>query len=253
MKLFFAILFISQSALAWGPIGHRVVGEIAQKRLNPSVAKKVAEILENRTLADVSTWADLMRSDPVWKKAGPWHYVNIEDGKKYKDRAPFKGGDVIWAIEHFSAVLNNEKSSTKDKKEALSFIVHFYGDIHQPLHVSRRSDYGGNKIALKWFGKKTNLHEVWDEKIIELEQLSYTEYVDYIDKSNHENEKNWAKEPLMTWVQESFDMRPLVYDLPKKFEANWEYQYRFKTHHALNERLLKAGIRLAFWLNENLK
>ncbi len=254
MKFFCALsLFALNSAFAWGPIGHRVVGEIASRRLTPEVTKKVTLILEGQTLADVSTWADLIRSDPSWKKASPWHYVNIEDGKKYKDRPPYQGGDVIWSVEHFAKILKDQSSTAQERKEALSFLVHFVGDLHQPLHVSRQKDLGGNTIKMKWFGESTNLHEIWDEKLIELEQMSFREYADFIDKGPHSLEPQWAQAPLMTWVQESMELRPLVYDYPKNVKEKWEYDYRFKTYKAMNERLLKAGVRLAQWLNENLK
>ncbi len=252
MKCLWLLSLITlNAAYAWGPIGHRVVGEIAQQRLKPEVAKKVSEILEKRTLPDVANWADLIRSDPAWKKASPWHYVSIEDSKKYKDIAPVKEGDVIWAVEHFSEVLKNKKSTPKDLREAISFLVHFIGDLHQPLHVGRKADLGGNTISLKWFGKKTNLHEIWDEKIIELEQLSYTEYAAFLERSIEIN-KSWEKDPLMTWIAESQALRPLVYDFPAKPARYWEYEYRFKTHKILNERLMQAGIRLASVLNEIL-
>jgi hypothetical protein len=252
VKIFCALsLFALNSAFAWGPIGHRVVGEIAQKRLKPEVAKTIHKILEGQNLADVSNWADLIRSDPAWKKASPWHYVSIEDKQKYKDTAPVKEGDVIWAVEHFSEVLKNTQSSAHEKKEALCFLVHFVGDLHQPLHVGRKADLGGNTIALRWFGKKTNLHEVWDEKIIELEQLSFTEYAAFIERSIVTKE-SWEKDPLMTWIEESQALRPLVYDFPAKPPRYWEYEYRFKTHQILNERLMQAGIRLAAVLNSAL-
>ena len=73
MKKLLFLFFISHGALAWGPIGHRVVGEIAQKRLKPEIAQKVSEILNRQTLPDVANWADLIRSDPQWIKASPWH------------------------------------------------------------------------------------------------------------------------------------------------------------------------------------
>lgn len=241
-------LFFLDSAFAWGPIGHRIVGEIAQKRLKPAAAQQVEQILSAETLADVANWADLIRSDPAWKKASPWHYVSIEDKKNYRDTPPVKEGDVIWAVEHFSEVLKEKKSSAQQKREALSFLVHFIGDLHQPLHVGRKADLGGNRISLKWFGKKTNLHEIWDEKIIELEQLSSTEYAAFLER-RIQIKKSWEEDPPMTWIQESQALRPLVYDFPAKPPRYWEYEYRFKTHQVLNERLMQAGVRLSAVLN----
>ena len=95
----------------------------------------------------------------------------------------------------------------------------------------------------------TNLHAIWDEKIIELQKLSYTEYVAFIARSPDDLIKTWQTKELLDWASESMALRPLVYDLPKKQNKNWEYQYSYKTLKALNQRLEQAGHRLAAVLN----
>ena len=248
MKFFFATILLSTQALAWGPVGHRVVAEIAQRRLKPDSAKLVSQILNQQSLPDVANWADLVRSDPAWKRASPWHYVSIEDNKQYRDIPPVKEGDVIWAIENFQEVLKRKASTLQEKREALSFLVHFIGDLHQPLHVGRKADMGGNTIRLKWFGRRTNLHEVWDDKMIEMEELSYTEYASMLERTV-KLDAAWEKDTLMNWVSESQSLRSQVYDFPKEPTRGWEYEYRFKNAPQMHQRLMQAGVRLAALLN----
>ncbi len=247
-------LSLSTKVRAWGTIGHRVVGKLAEDRLSETSKKKVRELLGRETLADVANWPDWIKSDPAWKHAGPWHYMSIADGQKLKSFKHGPQGDIYEAIQRFTKELKDQKLPKEKRREALAFLVHLIGDVHMPLHVGRGDDAGGNKIELKWFGKRTNLHEIWDEKIIEMERMSYSDYAAWVDKASAEEEKVWRKEPLEKWLEESQSLRPLVYDYPKTkpLPRYWEYEYRYKTYKTLNERLLKAGVRLAAWLEENL-
>lgn len=250
MKHLILLFCFSTSAFAFGPIGHRVVAEIAQQKLSPKKLQIINEIIAPDKLPDLANWPDMIRSDPAWRKASPWHYVSIEDKETYAKSKKNPEGDVITAIQNFKKVVTNKKSTKAQKKEAIAFLTHFIGDLHQPLHVGRASDRGGNTITLKWFGRKTNLHEIWDDKMIEMEQLSYTEYVLMINKADPKLESQWAKDSLMTWIEESQKLRPLVYSYPAKATKYWEYEYRYKMQNILNERLLKAGIRLAATLED---
>lgn len=247
----FFILSYAWSALAWGPTGHRVVAKIASVNLTQKASKAVYEILgKQETLEMAATWPDFVRSDDKYAKSYPWHYVSIDDPKKgydIKKRNP--EGDVIWAIEHFIQELKRDDLTAEQKREPLRYLIHFVGDIHQPLHVGLTQDRGGNSIPLKWFGKKSNLHEIWDEKLIELQKLSYTEYVGFIDRTPRDEAAKWATDDIKVWARESMELRPLVYSYPKKREKYWEYQYNYKVIHELNKRLEMAGHRLAYVLN----
>lgn len=254
MKFLWMALFFSTSVLAWGPIGHRVVAQLAEARLSPVARAKIKVLLGKQTLADVANWPDLIRSDPKWEHAAPWHYVTVEDGKSYDPKSVSKQGDVIEAIERFTRYLADPKYPQDKKAEAVKFLVHFVGDIHQPLHVGRGEDHGGNMIALDWFGREVNLHTIWDEKIIQMEELSYTEYVRLIDKATAADEKEWASTPLIGWAEESMALRPQVYEYPEKREPKkWEFVYLFKNQPTINHRLLQAGVRLAALFNHVFK
>ncbi len=247
-----ALLLSAAPVWAWGPLGHRIVGQLAENRLSPAAKDKLRAILGKETLADVANWPDFVRSDPAWKKADPWHYVSVEDGKKYGDKRPSPDGDVLVAMKTFREVVTDPKAPVTKRRDAVAFLVHFVGDVHQPLHVGRAGDRGGNTIELRWLGEKTNLHWIWDSKLLEVEQMSYSDYVRFIDKASPEQEKAWAEVPVSGWTQEAMALRPLVYGFPTKPRAGWEWAYRFKALPVAHEQLLKAGVRLAAMLEQAL-
>ena len=158
-----AALVTPSSAFAWGKTGHRVVAAIADTQLSGLARAHIREILgPGETLDDAANWPDEMRSDPAifWQRtASPWHYVTL-NGITY-DHAPPEG-DALEALNHFRAVLQDPKASLADKQMALRFVIHIVGDLHQPLHVGKCCDKGGNNVKVTWFGKPTNLHAVWD-------------------------------------------------------------------------------------------
>ncbi len=127
-------------------------------------------------------------------------------------------------------------------------LIHLVGDVHQPLHVGNGTDRGGNDVKVTYFWKSSNLHSVWDTGMIDGQNLSYTEYVAWIDHTSDAQITQWKNDDLMVWVKESISLRPQVYDLPESKEIN--YRYNYNNIAAANERLLKAGVRLAGLLEE---
>lgn len=256
-SIIIALVVLSvRSAFAWGPIGHRVVGKIAELHLNSKTALKVKEILGDETLASVANWADFIKSDPNWKKANSWHYVSIPDGKSYEKIEKSKDGDVVWAIEKFSKVLSDKKATKENKAEAIKFLVHFVGDVHQPLHVGHVHDRGGNDVKINWFKEETNLHAVWDESLIDMQKLSYTEIVEFINHPTKEEIKKWQEQDIKDWLKESIALRDSVYDIVKnkdQYKKYGEYLYNYKNIENLNHRMLQAGVRLAGVIEKNLK
>ena len=181
MKARFLIVVVAlglapSPGFAWGKTGHRVVAAIADTQLSGLSRANVEEILgPGESLDEAANWPDEMRSAPgdFWRKtATPWHYVTL-NGIMY-DHAPPEG-DALEALNHFSAVLRDPNASREDKQTALRFVVHLVGDLHQPLHVGKCCDKGGNDVKVTWFGKPTNLHAVWDSMLVDDEQLSFTE------------------------------------------------------------------------------
>jgi hypothetical protein len=245
-SLALALALSPASAFAWGPIGHRVVGRIAERHLTEAAARGVAAILGSESLVQAATWPDEIRSDPAWKRAEPWHFVSIEDDETYETASKSAGGDVVEAIGRFTGVLQDTTAGAGKKAEALRFLVHLVGDVHQPLHVGRRADAGGNDVAVAWFKEDTNLHAVWDEKIIESEKLSFSELAELIDHPTQTEIRTWQGTGVLGWTQESMAVRARVYEIGDK---KLGYLYAYQNGPLVRRRLLQAGVRLAGILN----
>jgi hypothetical protein len=154
-------------AHAWGAQGHRVIATLAEKELTPAARKEVKRLLAmepGQTLVSISTWADEHRSEP----SRPWHYVNLpRTSCAYKaQRDCADGRCVVAAIQTQIKVL---ASSAPDEERliALKYLVHFAGDVHQPLHAGFQDDKGGNTYQLQAFKHGSNLHALWDTGLIE--------------------------------------------------------------------------------------
>ncbi len=240
----------------WGANGHRIVGQIAENHLSKQAAKAVADLIEPEGLAQVSTWADEIRSDPKWSFAAPWHYITVEDNETY-DRLPDTHRNekeiknIVDAMLYCESVLRNPEAKREKKVEALKFLVHFVGDIHQPLHVGRGDDRGGNTIEVSWFWQSSNLHRVWDSGIIEKEQLSFTEYVRFIDHATDQQIADWQNSTYLDWVHESFELRSSVYAFGAQQgdDIKLSYGYAYKATPTVKKRLVQGGVRLAGLLN----
>ena len=166
------LMILSPNAFSWGRTGHRIVGEIAQRNLDPKTLKAIRELCGEEDLSRLSTWPDEIRSDPKMGYTTPWHYVSIPNGKTYFDQKRNKDGDVIESLYRFEETLRDSKDTKEHKIEALKFLIHMTGDLHQPLHVGLAEDRGGNSIRVKWFKTETNLHSIWDEDLIDFEMRS---------------------------------------------------------------------------------
>ncbi len=235
---------------AWGPNGHRVVGRIADRHLSKRATQGVKALLGQDMLAEVGTWADDIRSDPKWSKAAPWHYVSVEDHETYETTQKNPQGDVIEAIERFRKTLRNPRAPREERTVAVKFLVHFIGDLHQPLHVGRREDRGGNSIQVTWFRSQVNLHQVWDTSIFETERLSFSEFADFLDEPSAAEIENWHSTGVVDWAKESFDYRAAVYDIG---DGKLGYPYAARHMPFVKIRLMQAGIRLSGVLNSVLK
>ena len=247
-------------ALAWGKVGHRTIAAIADTQLSGLARAQIAKILgRGQSLADVSNWADEMRSAPgeFWQKtATPWHYVTLS-GATY-DHAPPEG-DALEALGRFKKTLQDPNAKLADKQLALRFAIHIVGDLHQPLHVGKCCDRGGNDVKVTWFGKPTNLHAVWDSQLVEEEQLSFTELADKLERHmSNEEIINWWDSNPRDWIRESAEIRDTLYPSHAKSgpaeksgesvpDLSYSYVYRFTP--VMERRLSQAGIRLAAYLN----
>ena len=252
-KCLFLLLFSLQlsvaSDLVWSKTGHRVVGEIASQHLSKKAAKAIDAILDGQSLAEASTFADEIKSDTLYRKFSAWHYVNYPANKKYGDQPPSADGDLLTGIEQCLTILSSADSSKKEKAFYLRLLVHLVGDLHQPLHVGRLEDKGGNDIQLQWFGKGTNLHRVWDSNLIDNYDMSYTELANNLPRLSKTEKKAIVKGTIYDWAEESQDLANKVYESIEIGE-NLSYRYSYDWWDTVELQLEKGGLRLAIMLND---
>ena len=235
----------------WGQIGHRVVGHIADGMLTKKAQKNVQRVLGHETLAEVSTWMDEVRSDRAFDYATTWHYTTIPDGQTYETAEKQENGDVIWAIEKIVKELKSGELSAEDEAVNLKFLVHLVGDIHQPLHVGNGEDRGANDVKVRWFRSNANLHSVWDSRMIDQKQYSYTELAAKINHPTKADIKEWQAATVRDWATESMSYRERVYSIPE--DGALSYRYSYDNFDLVEYRLLQGGVRLAGVINEIYK
>lgn len=252
ISLFFALL-ISYSLFAndWGQNGHRTVGEIASAYLTKKTKKKLLLLLEGESLAKVSTYADEIKSEKSFNNYNTWHYVNIPFNKNYDEIEKNLKGDIIVGIETCLEKISSTSIPKEERKFYTKMLIHLVGDMHQPMHLGLEEDKGGNDIKVKWFGKNSNLHRVWDTDMIESYHMSYTELSQNKVVFTKQEIQDISSGKLMDWVDETRVLTKKVYDSAKDGD-NLGYRYSYDWFPVVQEQLHKAGIRLAVLLNEYL-
>jgi nuclease S1 len=252
----FAVGPVSEAA-SWGASGHSIIAEIAQRRLDPQAARRIRELLgDNVSLASVASWADdLTMSRP---DTANWHFVNIPyDAASYDPerdcKATARGDCVINAIARARALLADRKASRQQRVEALMLLIHFIGDVHQPLHAANRNDAGGSQLGVTFFDRPMSLHAVWDYGIIERRTFDWGEYVRYleqcwlrgkdIDALQRGTPVDWALEAHRAAVD-------VAYSVPEDLKLGLPYYQ--KSVPIVDRQLALAGVRLAHVLNQAL-
>jgi hypothetical protein len=253
-------------ALGWGQEGHSIVAEIAQRRLDQATLAKIANLLKLDTpehqapvsLASIASWADDYTAEHP-ETAG-WHFVNIPDDRStYRPDVDCKNGNcVVDAINRFKAILADCSKTPQERKDALKFLVHFVGDIHQPLHATHRidpytriDDQGGNKIQVFFFGTPMTLHQVWDTGIIMRTVHAWGTYVSRLENSwfpGRDVSSLQGGSPA-EWAMEAHRLaHDVAYDFPDGGVLGT--QYLAKSVPVVDRQLALAGIRLAKLLKE---
>lgn len=255
-KIIFCIAFfyLPFSSMAWGLLGHRIVGQIADSYLTKHTKKAIAAILGDESIAMASNWPDFIKSDPSYNYLSSWHYIDFKPNSSADSIKAYlindSATDAYTKLNFLIGQLKNQNLAQDKKVLYLRLLIHIVGDIHQPLHVGRVDDQGGNKIKVTWFGASYNLHTIWDTQLINFQQLSYTEYATAINHTTKESRKQLQMLPIADWMVESNQLAEKIYGDIKEPDQKLDYQYNFKYLEILNQQLLKGGVRLAGILNE---
>lgn len=264
MELFFILTlgFFTQKAFGWGKIGHEATSVIAYQLLSSPTKSKVNQLTGAQDLLEASLWADGIRSQAGWTHTKPFHFTQVHDRSTYYQslgkatQEEVAQGDALRALVKAEDTLRSAKASKELKLYALKFIVHFIGDIHQPLHTGRPQDLGGNQISLEWFGKQDNLHSVWDNGIIRARlngSLIYRPgisedlqlYLSLLPKVPTSQVMSWMKGSFLEWHNESLALRAHPYA-----SVNMENETVVQKYYSvIDQRVQMAGVRIAFVLN----
>ncbi|MBB1386677.1 S1/P1 nuclease [Pseudoalteromonas sp. SG45-5] len=252
--LLISAIFTSTDSYAWGQNGHRIIGKLAESHISETTKAAILPYLDGESLAQISTWPDEMRSAPgeFWqKKSSRWHYINAAPNKALSlnhahTHAKESVSNILEGIHYSMQTLTDAKSSLDAKQFSLRFLVHLVGDSHQPFHAGRSEDRGGNKIKVSFFREETNLHSLWDTKLIENQNLSYTEFAQFIDTNNSELIADYLQSSPTAWLEESRNLANKIY---KSTNEEIGYSYIYNNTPIVKTRLQQAGIRLAGLLN----
>ncbi|KAJ3704045.1 hypothetical protein LUZ61_007750 [Rhynchospora tenuis] len=224
---------------AWGVDGHYMVCRIAQSRLTSAASSAVLDLLPsgaNGDLASECSWADNVRTAYPW--SSPLHYVDTPDNlctydytRDCHDSSGNAGYCVVGAINNYTTQLLQYPTSTYNLTQALMFLAHFMGDVHQPLHVGFTTDAGGNSITVYWYTTKTNLHSS--------DQVSQW---DACGSSSADCANNFATESIQDACSYAYK------DAYQNARLNDTYFLSRKP--IVETRIAQAGVRLANLLNQ---
>ncbi|KAJ3314516.1 hypothetical protein HDV04_006055 [Boothiomyces sp. JEL0838] len=197
-----AILFCTKIVLAWGNEGHQIVGSIAQNYLNSNAASHVKSILSANQgqMAAVATWADTYKFTSAGAFSKPLHFVDIQDNPPSscgydESRDCAQGNCINTAIQTYTGQLCDSSKNLN----ALKFLIHFFGDITQPLHNSYR-DVGGNSDQVNYNGASTNLHHIWDTEMVQDRISDNTNQATYISNLIKSIDSGAYKTVKASWV-----------------------------------------------------
>jgi len=251
-----------ERAHAWSAEGHRIVCEIAWQRMTPQARGMVEDLLREESdpvFARHCAWADQVRGT-THRHTAAYHYINIPAGAAGMDlRRDCDDADrrcVTWAIDHYARILAERGRPHAERNEALKFVAHFVGDLHQPLHAGRPEDLGGNRIPVSFYGdpapagRPLNLHAAWDGTFLRHAGITWPEGALRLhERIVSEEARRWQTLDLVGWTDESF----LIADrfaypaLPADGYMGNRYVWPALAH---SEAMLQvAGVRLAYLLN----
>ena len=252
------MLLNATAAFAWGPMGHDVVAAIAEQHLTKKAKKNISKILDGKSIIYYSSWMDSIQNSPYWdngyNKTKTWHYANVDKGLTYQTMTKNPDGDVVTGLEFLTKELmeNFDNLTDSTKADYVKMIVHMVGDLHCPMHAGRLSDRGGNGMKVRWFGQNTNLHSLWDSKMIDsARKWNYSEWVEQLDRTDKKFKKSVMRGTYEEWFVDTVNGAASIYEYVENMgveNPNLSYQYVYDFSPLLEDRLLVGGYRLAYVL-----
>ncbi len=237
-------------ALAWGQMGHDIAAYIAEKNLTKKADKAVKAALDGRSLVYYSSWMDSASNTDEYRYTKTWHYRNVDEGYTAETMPLNENGDVVRAVEQLVVDLKSGKLSAKEEKVALKMLIHLVGDLHCPMHAGRLSDLGGNRRTVYFFGRKTNLHSLWDSALLEsAHKWSYAGWWEQLDIIDKESKNAIQQGTPIEWFSECVEQAAYIYEQTPQ-DAKLSYDYVTEFAPVVETQLLNAGLRLAGLLNE---
>jgi len=257
-----AAVVMPSAAWAWGNEGHEIIALIAASELSPVAKAHVEQLLGDDAvtgMADVSTWADTIRRDRP--ETAPWHYVDIEITSAGYDAARNCPNDacVVAQIQKDTSMVGDKTLAQPVRAEALRFLIHFVGDLHQPLHASDNHDRGGNEVRVVLNGERKNLHAVWDTNIVEALGSDPGTIAATLEHQITAGEKQqWSQGSVADWANQSFQIaKTEIYStLPGTGGTDAPVilppDYAQREADIARTQIERAGVRLATLLNKEL-
>lgn len=253
------------SSYGWGEKGHRIVTLIAYERIAPSARAAIADLLSVETdprvhsLEDGAIWPDLIKSERP--ETRPWHFVSIQladtDYIPIRDCTEAGPADcLVPRLESFIAILKDKTRPLPERLQALKFVVHLAGDLHQPLHCADNMDRGANNVTVRWFGKSTDLHAVWDSSIIErageTPDVFAQELVNKVNRMSAAKIASIQSGTPSDWVVASHALaKTHAYRIPRNGRLGQAY-YDANVD-TVDDQLINGGLRLARILTDSLR
>lgn len=271
---------LTTPAFAWGAHGHRLIANLAYERLSHTarvevdrlIASNAATSIEGCSITsfeDASTWPDCVRNHPEFATTAADHFVDIPLCGSV-DRSVYcpDGLCVIDAIKRYTEVLRNRQRPIRERLEALAFVVHFVGDIHQPLHAENNGDKGGNDVHVIYLGQATytigdqarpnSLHGIWDGPLVDAALGGGSAGRHQIERLATQHASDWSIGGPDDWAVESHHLAETAYSLlgvPVQCNVaptepvNIAQGYVDAVTPIVREQLAKASVRLAALLN----
>lgn len=261
------LLIAQQNAMAWGREGHRISGLIANELLTPNTRSALRDLLGYDDLSLAATWADDYRAPlaGIYPKSGLWHYDDIPLCAPAEKQTYCPNGDCASVrIAKFQALLRDRHALRDKKADAVRFIVHFIGDLQQPLHAANNNDRGGNDVLVHMHGisQATKLHYAWDSLFVknnlrgrsenELARVLLSEYQAQIPALQAGNLDEWLAESHQLARDVVYDGLDGAFTCPRTSAENTyslSDEYVKRANSVVRIQLTKAGVRIASLLN----